>query len=113
LKNHLIPVIKKPKVDNNQNNQNNQNNPEDILKKYSDIRRAEKIAEAINRKGIDDEDVQDDDGYEGAIVFHPEPNVYFSPIPVLDYASLYPNSMILRNLSHECLVNDSQYDNLE
>lgn len=108
LKEHLIPVIKKPKIIDNK-----QNNPEDMLKKYSDIRRAEKIAESINRKGIDDEDVQDDDGYEGAIVFHPEPNVYFSPIPVLDYASLYPNSMILRNLSHECLVNDSRYDNLD
>ena len=59
--------------------------------------------------GIDDDD---DDGYEGAIVFIPEPKVEYEPIPVLDFNSLYPNIMILRNLSHECMVIDKKYDNL-
>lgn len=61
--------------------------------------------------GHDEED-EEDDGYEGAIVFIPDAKVHYEPIPVLDYASLYPNSMILRNLSHEMFVNDPQYDNL-
>ena len=52
------------------------------------------------------------EGYEGATVITPKPSVYFSPIGVLDYSSLYPKSMCERNLSPEMYVNDSQYDNL-
>jgi DNA polymerase elongation subunit (family B) len=50
--------------------------------------------------------------YEGAIVFEPTPGLYLSPIFVLDFASLYPNSMRLQNLSHECLLLDQKYANL-
>ena len=43
-----------------------------------------------------------DDGFEGAIVLEPEPGIYLDdPVSVLDYASLYPNSIIEKNLSHE------------
>ena len=52
------------------------------------------------------------EGYEGATVLRPEIKVHFNPIAVLDYGSLYPSSMIHRNISHECLVLDDQYDNL-
>lgn len=58
---------------------------------------------------------QDDDEatYEGAIVLTPTPGIYIDdPVAVLDYASLYPSSMISENLSHDCLVLDSKYDNL-
>lgn len=61
-------------------------------------------------KHYDDED--DDAGYEGAIVFEPESKVYYEPIAVLDYSSLYPKSMIEKNLSHETKVIDTKYDNL-
>ena len=54
----------------------------------------------------------EDDGYEGATVITPKPGVYLSPIGVLDYSSLYPNSMRERNLSPECYVNNKNYDNL-
>jgi DNA polymerase elongation subunit (family B) len=58
------------------------------------------------------EDV-DDDGYEGAIVLDPKCGIYIDdPICVLDYASLYPASMISENLSHDCIVIDKTYDNL-
>src|ERR1700733_1839167 len=50
--------------------------------------------------------------YEGATVITPKPGVYLSPIAVLDYNALYPKSMCERNLSHECYVKDSKYDNL-
>jgi DNA polymerase elongation subunit (family B) len=53
------------------------------------------------------------DGYEGAIVFDPVPGIYFTPITVLDYASLYPSSMIEMNLSHDMIVQQNEYDNLE
>jgi len=50
--------------------------------------------------------------YEGAIVFEPKIGVHFEPIIVLDFSSLYPNSMIFNNLSHETLVIDKDYDDL-
>jgi len=54
-----------------------------------------------------------DNGYEGATVFPPTSGTYEDPIFVKDYASLYPSSMIHRNLSHECYVDiDGKYDNL-
>lgn len=53
------------------------------------------------------------EGYEGAIVLHPKPGIYDdAPISVLDYASLYPSSMISENISHDTIVLDSKYDNL-
>jgi DNA polymerase elongation subunit (family B) len=52
-------------------------------------------------------------GYQGACVFTPKPGVYLNPIAVLDYSSLYPKSMAMRNLSHEMFVTDSKYANLK
>jgi len=58
-------------------------------------------------------DSEDDDGYEGAIVLDPVPGIYIEdPISVLDYASLYPSSMISENISHDSIVIDPKYDNL-
>lgn len=49
-------------------------------------------------------------GYEGACVLKPYPDIYLDhPISVLDYASLYPSSMISKNLSHECYCIDKQW----
>lgn len=47
-----------------------------------------------------------EDGYEGAIVLSPKPNIYFEPITVLDFASLYPSEMIASDLSHDRIVED-------
>ena len=45
------------------------------------------------------------DGYEGAIVLDPKPGIYLDdPIAVLDYASLYPSSIIEKNISHETYI---------
>ena len=45
------------------------------------------------------------DGYEGAIVLDPIPGIYLEdPISVLDYASLYPSSIIEKNISHETYI---------
>ena len=51
---------------------------------------------------------KDDDGYEGAIVLDPKPGIYIeTPVTVLDYASLYPSSMISENLSHDSIIIDN------
>lgn len=108
---HLIPVIQKK-----EKKKDVDISKLDPLKAYQmkmDLA-MENFIRALNNKNKDEEEIDDDDdvGYEGAIVFPPKPGVYFEPVTVLDYASLYPNSMILRNLSHETWVNDPQYDNL-
>ena len=55
-------------------------------------------------------DTFDKEGYEGAVVLNPQPGIYIDdPVSVLDYASLYPSSMIERNLSHETIVQDEKY----
>lgn len=50
--------------------------------------------------------------YEGAIVFDPVPKVDYEAIVTKDYMSLYPASIIHKNMSHETMVEDSEFDNL-
>ena len=109
-KNHLIPVIKK-KI--KKEDLQNPNDPK-IAEKIKREAKFEKFITGLNTKQNDDinEDDDDDVGYEGAIVFVPKAEVHYDPIPVLDYNSLYPNAMILRNLSHETYVDNPEYDNL-
>jgi DNA polymerase elongation subunit (family B) len=59
-----------------------------------------KIKRFANKKDISEED-ENECSFEGAIVLDPTPGVYFDPIAVLDYSSLYPSSIISENLSHE------------
>lgn len=75
----------------------------------------------LQRKHIDenDEDYEEQmeklkelEWYEGAIVLDPIPGVYYDPWSTLDYASLYPSSIIHKNISHETIVLDEQYLNL-
>jgi DNA polymerase elongation subunit (family B) len=51
--------------------------------------------------------------YEGAIVFDPIPSVEYEAVATKDYASLYPSSIIHKNMSHETLVINEKYNNLE
>ena len=54
--------------------------------------------------------IDDDEGYEGAVVLDPKEGIYLNePIVVFDYGSLYPSSMIARNLSHDCYLIDEKY----
>jgi DNA polymerase elongation subunit (family B) len=51
------------------------------------------------------------DAFEGAIVLEPKCDLYLDlPIPVGDFSSLYPSSMISENLSHDSKVWTKQYD---
>jgi DNA polymerase delta subunit 1 len=52
-----------------------------------------------------------DEGYEGAIVLEPKCDLYLdNPVACVDYASLYPSSMISENLSHDSKVWTMEYD---
>lgn len=74
---------------------------------------AEYLIPVIN-SGFESKLVLDEDGYEGAIVLEPKCDLYLDdPITVFDYSSLYPSSMISRNLSHDSYVNDEEYANIE
>jgi DNA polymerase elongation subunit (family B) len=54
---------------------------------------------------------ENDDGYEGAIVLDPKCDLYLdNPVACVDYASLYPSSMISENLSHDSKVWTKEYD---
>lgn len=73
------------------------------------------IIPTVTPKRLEDEggEKEDEEGYEGAIVLPPKQGIYLEdPVSVLDYASLYPSSMISENLSHDCIVLESKYDNL-
>jgi DNA polymerase elongation subunit (family B) len=114
--NHLIPLNEKKTKTEKQ--ETKEEIKEDI--DLEDDLEANKIVERLNSKDVDgyesdeDEDQEDnDEGYEGATVFPPVVGVHYEPVAVLDYASLYPNSMILRNKSHETLVLKEKYMNLE
>ena len=51
------------------------------------------------------------DGYEGAIVLDPKCDLYLdNPVACVDYASLYPSSIISENLSHDSKVWTKEYD---
>jgi len=101
--NHLIPVLKKPKTGEEVKNKN--------VFDMKDGKLLDNFVDELNNKDNDFEENEDEDNkYEGAIVFPPQKGVYFEPIPVLDYNSLYPNSMVQRNLSHECNILDDDFD---
>ena len=55
----------------------------------------------------------DTNSYEGAIVFVPTPGVYFEPVVVMDYNSLYPSSMIAENISHDSILGYKEYRLIE
>tara|TARA_B100000780_G_C21126983_1_gene457762 strand:- start:4570 stop:8292 length:3723 start_codon:yes stop_codon:yes gene_type:complete len=69
-----------------------------------ECRKEKMMIKVLNRDKINK------DGYEGAIVFTPKPDIYFEPVVVMDYASLYPSSMIAENISHETLVVVKEYN---
>jgi DNA polymerase elongation subunit (family B) len=55
--------------------------------------------------------LEDDGGYEGAIVISPKIGMYLDqPISVLDFNSLYPSNMIAWNISPDTLVSKRVFD---
>ena len=96
-----------------------------IMKEYIEMLKEGKTEEEIKDQMIEDSDwrkpkpwelddwydyVKDkpvESGFEGAIVLDPTPGIYLEdPISVLDYSSLYPSSIIEKNLSQETHIED-------
>ncbi len=65
-------------------------------------------AEEFLIRELTDKD-KDDSSYEGAIVFTPKPGIYFDPVVVMDYNSLYPSSMIAENISHDSILGYQEF----
>jgi DNA polymerase elongation subunit (family B) len=59
----------------------------------------------------EEEEEEEEDSYEGAIVLKPKAGIYLDdPIATLDFASLYPSTIISENLSHDTLIWVKDYD---
>ena len=69
-------------------------------------------AEDLELKPDGDSDAEEEeDSYEGAIVLEPKTGIYLDdPIATLDFASLYPSTIISENLSHDTLIWVKDYD---
>lgn len=69
------------------------------------------IGTAPDEDEEEEDDEDEDESYEGAVVLKPRTGFYGdNPVVVLDYASLYPSSMISENISHDSLVWVRDYD---
>lgn len=51
-----------------------------------------------------DDDGDSNESYEGAIVLNAQSDIYYKPIAVADFNSLYPSCMISENLSHDSYI---------
>ena len=109
--NYLIPVIQKKKKKDSSNLQKNEG-----FIKLNGMGREDRfgqfVYDLIKKNDEDDDEEENHDTYEGATVYDPDKGVHYSPIIVFDYGSLYPSSMIMKNLSHNSIVIDPKYDNL-
>ena len=124
LLNYLVPdLIKESELEKKRNRRNKR------FQKYQKLMMDEDDGDDVFATSTDGDDLyhinyEDDtsqqgfvindneSGYEGAIVIRPKPDIYFEPVSVTDYGSLYPSSMISENLSHDSIVFDAKYDNL-
>ena len=71
------------------------------------------LAKPYRKPGEPEEEEDAEDSFEGAIVLEPKTGIYLEdPVSVLDYASLYPSSMISENLSQDCIVLDPKYGDI-
>lgn len=66
----------------------------------------------INRYDNNIKEETENVGYKGATVLNAEAGAYFRSITCLDYASLYPSTMISHNLCISSIVEDKEYLNL-
>ena len=83
-----------------------------ILSLVSDYCRKENfLLPKLDKPKLDN--IDEKEGYEGAIVVTPYTDIYYDPVSVPDYNSLYPSSMISHNLSHDTFITSDEYDNLE
>lgn len=92
---HVMPVLKQPYVDKEKQRKEN------ALKTKAQLKAEKEEHDRIY-------------GYEGATVIEPKTGVYLDdPVVVMDYNSLYPNSIRSGNFSQECKVVNDYYKGLD
>lgn len=106
--NYLIPTVKKKWKPETKDGKTDEKEAEEMKSE----RRFQKFIHSLINKDEDTDDDEEEQGYEGATVFDPVKGVHYDPVIVDDYGSLYPSSMIMKNLSHDSIVLDEKYDNL-
>lgn len=110
---YLIPLTKKSGGFIEETN----NNKEITLENYEMEEFAEEFPESDNESETENEEtskkeIEQDESYEGAFVLNPKKGIYLEDGPaVFDYNSLYPSSMIERNISHDTIISIRNYDN--
>jgi DNA polymerase elongation subunit (family B) len=104
--NYLIPTTKRRKM------KPTDANPDNKEKEEKEHRSFQKFIQSLINKDAEEDEEEEDEGYEGATVFEPIKGAHYEPVIVGDYSSLYPSSMIMKNLSHDSIVLDPIYDNL-
>ena len=60
----------------------------------------------------DDKSTEAHEKFEGATVLEPKTGAYFTPITVLDFASLYPSCMMAEHICYSTVVMDQRFNNL-
>jgi len=109
--NHIIPtMVKKFKPLLDKNGMPVQTDEQKTENKFQQFA---KFLVTRNNNNNDDSSDEDEGKYEGATVYDPVKGVHYDPVIVGDYSSLYPSSMIMKNVSHNSIVLDEKYDNLE
>jgi DNA polymerase elongation subunit (family B) len=107
---YLLPTLDKVETDeveiNNHNGYINKSKDTFKNKKYDegDISKLKAGFQLSNDFNVIE---MSEDSYEGAIVLKPKPDIYFEPVTVLDFSSLYPSEMIASDLSHDRIVEDA------
>ena len=67
----------------------------------------------IKAKKDSEGNIEKEESYEGAIVFDPVAKIDYEALCTKDYMSLYPSAIMHKNMSHETIITDSAFDNLE
>jgi DNA polymerase elongation subunit (family B) len=81
---------------------------------FKEARKDDKLIHVLSipaRDGGGGAEDADDPSYEGAIVLDPKTGIYIDdPVTVLDFASLYPSTIISENISHDTLIWVKEYN---
>jgi len=71
------------------------------------------IKKAYNLSDEEEEKAKEEARYQGALVIETDGGLYYEPVVVLDFTSLYPSCIMAWNISHDTIVLDRKYDNID
>lgn len=107
-----IPVIRKENVSKNTDEINKR-----LMRKQAEAfeKEEEFNTEELQKEIIEEleEEQRAKARYEGALVIETDGGLYHKPVTILDFNSLYPSCQRGWNISHDTLVMDDKYDNLD